>query len=513
MNLLAMHRAESGQRPGFWPGSLRAKSCRAWLVVPLCLGLLILAQALVTGCAVGPDYKRPEATTIPDAYSVATVDTNYGWKVAEPRGQLPKGNWWEVFGSPELNDLEAQAAIANQNLKAAVDRFYESRAQLNITRAGLFPSIDAAPSAARERISPNEPSVLTGKPIGATSTFNDFSLPLEFSYEVDAWGSVRRSVEYARDTSQASADDIATLDLGIQAAVASDYFNLRALDTEMAVLQSNILVFNRSLDLVISQRQGGIATDLEVAQAQTVLKTTEAQLPYVGLQRAQFEHALALLVGQPAPTFRIPVHVFKVTPPLIPAGLPSDLLEQRPDISASERTMAAANANIGVAKAAFYPTIILNGLGGLESVNAGSLFNASSHFWSVGPTLTLPIFEGGRLRAGLRLSEATYDEMVANYRQTVLTAFSQVEDSLAAQNLLANQYEAESAALVAARKQVEVANDQYREGLITYLDVATAQNTELGVEFSTVQIRGQQLVAAVSLVQSLGGGWQEPKRN
>ena len=508
MNLPAMNLAERGK----WPGILSAKSSRAPAGLLICLGLLIIIQAFVTGCAVGPDYKRPEATTVPGAYSVATIATSSDWKVAEPKGQLPKGDWWKMFNSPELNDLETEAANANQNLKAAVDRFDESRAQLNITRAGLLPSIDFAGSATRQRTSPNEPSILTGKPIGYGATFNDFTLPLEFSYEVDAWGSVRRSVEYARATVQASADDVATINLGIQAAVAADYFNLRALDTEIAVLRSNIQVFSRSLDLVISQRQGGIATDLEVAQAETVLKTTEAQLPYVALQRAQFEHALALLAGQPAPSFRIPAHVMRVVPPRIPVGLPSELLEQRPDVSAAERSIAAANANIGVAKAAFYPTIILNGLGGLESVNTGSLFNASSRFWSVGPTLTLPIFEGGRLRAGLQLSKTTYHEMVANYRQTVLTAFSEVEDSLASQNLLASQYEAESGALVAARKQLEVANDQYREGLITYLDVATAQSTELNIEFSTVQLRGQQLVAAVSLVKSLGGGWQEPKQ-
>jgi outer membrane protein, multidrug efflux system len=277
----------------------------------------------------------------------------------------------------------------------------------------------------------------------------------------------------------------------------------------MAVLRSSIHVFSRSLDLTISQRRGGIATDLEVAQAQTVLKTTEAQLPFVALQRAQFEHALALLVGQVAPTFRITEQPMNVIPPQIPAGLPSELLEQRPDISEAERIMAAANANIGVAKAAFYPTIMLSGLGGLQSINAGSLFNASSRLWSFGPTLTLPIFEGGRLRAGLQLSQATYDEMVNNYRETVLTAFQEVEDSLAAQSLLADQYLAESDALVAARKQLDVSNTQFRDGLITYLDVATAESTELTVEFSTVQIRGQQLVAAVTLVKSLGGGWVE----
>ena len=505
MNLFATNLAESWKRRGF----LSANSWQTRLGLPLWLGLFFIVQAFITGCEVGPDYKRPEVGGIPGAYNVASIYTNNNWKVAEPRGELPKGDWWKMFNDPELNNLETQAANANPSLKAAVDRFDEARAELKITRAGLYPTLNVDGSATRQRNSPNEPSVLTGRPLGQASTYNDFYGALDFNYEVDVWGSVRRSVEYARATAQASADDLATINLDIQAEVAVDYFNLRALDTEMAVLRSSIHVFSRSLDLTISQRRGGIATDLEVAQAQTVLKTTEAQLPFVALQRAQFEHALALLVGQVAPTFRITEQPMNVIPPQIPAGLPSELLEQRPDISEAERIMAAANANIGVAKAAFYPTIMLSGLGGLQSINAGSLFNASSRLWSFGPTLTLPIFEGGRLRAGLQLSQATYDEMVNNYRETVLTAFQEVEDSLAAQSLLADQYLAESDALVAARKQLDVSNVQFRDGLITYLDVATAESTELTVEFSTVQIRGQQLVAAVTLVKSLGGGWVE----
>jgi multidrug efflux system outer membrane protein len=255
-----------------------------------------------------------------------------------------------------------------------------------------------------------------------------------------------------------------------------------------------------------------VATDLDVAEAETVLKTTQAQLPAVALQRAQFEHAVALLVGQPASLFRIPERTLSTAPPLIPPGLPSELLERRPDISAAERRMAAANANIGVAKAAFFPTVQLNGLAGVESVNAGTVFNWSSRMWAVGPTLTVPLFEGGRLRAGLRLANATYEEMVANYRESVLTAFSEVEDSLAAQDLLASQYNAQSEALIAARKQLEIANNRYRDGLTTYLDVATAESTELTIEFSATQLRGQQLVAAVTLVKSLGGGWRDTMR-
>jgi len=461
--------------------------------------------ALLAGCAVGPDYKRPVATSIPGAYAGATN----GWKIANPQAQIPKGNWWEIFADVELNELENQASAANQQLKVAVARLDEARAQMDVTRAGLFPNVSASGSYVRQRVSPNTPSTITGTPSGTSSTFDDFYVPLSLGYELDAWGRVRRSVESARAQAQASADDLETIRLMIQAEVAVDYFSLRALDAEREVLDSSVEVFTKSLQLTRNLRAGGAVSDLDVAQAQTVLKTTEAQLPGVMLQRAQFEHALALLVGQSASTFRVAEHALSTAPPLIPPGLPSELLERRPDISSAERSMAAANASIGVSKAAFFPTIQLNGLAGFESLNSGTLFNWSSRLWAVGPSITLPIFEGGRLRAGLRFSQATYEEMVANYRQSVLTAFSEVEDGLAAQTLLANQYAAESEALVAARKQLEIVNNQYRDGLITYLEVATAESTELNVEFSATQLRGQQLVATVTLVKALGGGWQE----
>jgi multidrug efflux system outer membrane protein len=462
--------------------------------------------ACLTGCMVGPDYKRPAATAIPAAYAGATN----GWKVAEPQAQIPKGNWWEIFGDAELNGLERKASSANQELNAAVARFAEARAQMDVTRSGLFPNVAIGGSVTRQRSSPNAPSG-TGTRLGSSGTYNDFLVPLDLSYEVDLWGRVRRSVESARAQAQASADDVETIKLMIQAEVAVDYFTLRALDSERAVLNSSVEVFAKSLQLTRNRRAGGVASDLDVAQAQTVLKTTQAQLPAVALQRAQFEHALAVLVGEPASTFRIPERLLSVAPPLVPPGLPSELLERRPDISAAERRVASANASIGVAKAAFFPTVQLNGLAGLESVNAGTLFNWSSRLWAVGPSITLPIFEGGKLRAGLRLAAATYEEMVANYRQSVLTAFSEVEDNLAAQTLLASQYDAESEALVAARKQLEIANNRYRDGLITYLEVATAESTALNIEFSATQLRGQQLVAAVTLVKALGGGWTETR--
>ncbi len=457
------------------------------------------------GCiAVGPDYKRPEAARIPAAYAGATN----GWKVAEPQAHLPRSNWWEMFGDPELNQLEAEAAAANQQVKAAFARLEQARAITDVTRAGLFPNITLSTTTTRQRDSANQPSVLTGQPIGHGNTYNDFIVPLDLNYEVDVWGRVRRSVESATAQQRATADDLGTIQLIVQAEVAADYFTLRSLDSEKAIVLSTIEVFRKTLDLTRDRRAGGIVSDLDVAQSETVFRMARAQLPAIALQRAQFQDALAVLIGKPASSFKIPERALTIAPPVIPPGLPSQLLERRPDISAAERLMAAANANIGVAKAAFFPAIHLNGLAGIESVSASTWFAWPSRFWSVGPSLTVPIFEGGALRAGLRLAKAAYDETVANYRQTVLTAFGEVEDNLSAQNFLASQYEEQSGALQAANWQLQIADDRYRDGLVTYLEVATAQNTTLGLDLTTVQLRGQQLVAAVSLVKALGGGWQ-----
>ncbi len=469
--------------------------------------VVAVAGLLLAGCAVGPDYKRPQATaTMPGAYAGATNE----WKVAEPQAGAPKGKWWEMFGDAELDQLEANAVTANQQLKAAVAAFDQARALTDAARSGLFPHLAFSPSATREGDSLNRP--INGKAAGKSQTFsfNTFTAPLDLTYEVDLWGRVRRTVESSRSQEQASADDLENIKLGIEAEVAMDYFTLRSLDAQTVLLRTDIEVFQKSLELTQNRRDGGVATDLDVAQAETVLKTTQAELPGTLLQRAQFEHALAVLTGQPASTFTVTERPLEIMPPIIPPGLPSALLERRPDISAAERRMAAANANVGVAKAAFFPTILINGLGGFESVNAGTVFNWQSRFWSLGPSLTLPLFEGGQNVANLRASRAAYDESVANYRQSVLAAFADVEDNLAAQNFLSRQYDAEGAALEAARKQLEIANNRYKAGLITFLDVATAQSTELGVQSTTVQLRGQQLVAAVALVKSLGGGWQDP---
>jgi multidrug efflux system outer membrane protein len=462
------------------------------------------AVLAIGGCAAGPNYSRPTAP-VPETYAATNI-----WKVAEPRASLPKGNWWEIFGDPELNQLESDSAAANQQLKAAVAAFEQARAFADVSRAGFFPHIGLSPSYVRERDSAYRPvnGLNSGIP---NNPYNTFTVPMDASYEVDIWGQVRRAVESARASATASADDVETVRLGIQAEVASDYFALRALDGEIALLKSSVEVFQKSLELTRNRRAGGIATDLDVAQAETVLKTTEALLPDTRLQRVRTEHALAVLTGRVPSGFTIPEKPLTLAPPILPAGVPSELLERRPDIAAAERRVAAANASIGVAKAAFYPQVQLNGLAGFESVSAGTVFTWPARFWALGPSITAPIFEGGQLKASLRAARAGYDQTVANYRQNVLTAFGEVEDNLAAQQLLWTEYDAQIAALKAAQKTLEVANNRYRAGLVTYLEVATAQNSALDLERATVRLRGDQLIATISLIKSLGGGWQAPK--
>jgi multidrug efflux system outer membrane protein len=463
--------------------------------------LSIPAFVLLSGCAVGPDYRRPEATTIPPSYTGVTDQ----WKTAAPRAHLSKGNWWEMFNDPELNKLEADAAEANQDLKAALARFKQARATADVAKSGLFPNLGVSFLPTDQRDSENRP--VGGKP---GQTYDGYTLPFDLSYELDLWGRVRRTVESATAQRQASADDVEAVRLAMQAEVAADYFTLRALDADKALLLASIEVYRKSLELVRNRRAGGMVSDLDVAQAETILKTAEAQLPDTMLQRLKFQNALAVLTGKNASIFKVPEKPLDLGPIIIPPSLPSELLERRPDIAASERRMAAANANIGVAKAAFFPTIKFNGLAGFQSGDVSMLFDWPSRFWAVGPSLTLPLFQGGRLTANLRQAKAVYEENVARYRQTVLTAFADVENNLAAEHLLSSEYQQVTAALKAARKQLEIADNRYSSGLVTYLEVATAQNVALSFERTGARLRGQQLVAAVALVKSLGGGWNVP---
>jgi len=459
---------------------------------------LLLALA---GCVAGPDYRRPAAVPVmPPAYA--------GWKIAEPQADRPRGRWWELFGDPELNRLEADAAAANQELKAAVAAFDQARAGADLARAGLFPNVTLAPAATRERDSDNRP--VDAAPGGPLPAFSTFTAPLTAGYEVDLWGRVRRGVEAARAQVQAGADDIAAVQLALQAEVATEYFAVRALDAELRLLRDSVDVFRKALELTRHRRQGGVASDLDVAQAETVLKSTEAQLPALALQRARFVHGLAVLTGQPAPAFALAEQPLRTAPPAIPPGLPSELLERRPDVAAAERRMAAANAQIGVAQAAFFPALTLNGMAGLQSLEAGTLFNWPSRLWAVGPSLSLPVFEGGQRRAAVRQRQAAYNQTVAQYRQTALAAFAEVEDQLAAQALLAAQHEQARAALAAARKQLEIATNRYRAGLVTYLEVAVAQNLALQQERAVIGLHGTRLVTTVALVKALGGAWPPP---
>lgn len=460
----------------------------------------MMALALA-GCAVGPDYKRPAAAPVPEAYTGPSGE----WKIAAPGAHLPKGDWWEMFGDPELDRLETEAAAANQDLAAAAARLEQARAVADVARSGLYPNLGAAFLPVRQRDSKNRPT--GGKP---GQTYNSFTLPFDLSYELDLWGRVRRSVESATAQTEASADDVEAAKLAIQAEVAADYLTIRALDADKALLLSSIEVYEKSLALVRNRRADGMVSDLDVAQAETVLKTARAQLPDTALQRARFEHALAVLTGKNASLFHVEERPLEIGLLTIPPGLPSELLERRPDIAAAERRMASANATIGVAKAAFFPTVKFSGLAGLQSGDAGLLFDWPSRFWSVGPSVTLPLFEGGRLTANLRQAKAVYEETVAKYRQTVLAAFADVENNLAAEHLLASQYEEQTAALKAARRQLEIADNRYSEGLVTYLEVATAQNLTLTNERATARLQGQQLVAVVALVKALGGGWNRP---
>ena len=513
---------QTRQRHGLWQSSAalhttaQTKSGRGlahcktlwlveWLATSRQLVPLLLALMLFAGCVVGPDYHRPVAvTTMPDAYAGASNE----WKTATPQAHLPKGAWWEIFGDDELNRLEAMAAGANQQLQAAVARFAQARALADVARSGLFPRIGVGFSATRQRDSVNRPLATTGEPAGKSFTYDNFVLPFDLSYELDLWGRVRRQMESARATARADAADVESVRLAIAAEVAADYFTVRALDAEITALAASIEAYRKSLELTRNRRAAGLVSDLDVAQAETVLKTAEAQLPAITLTRAKFEHAVATLAGQPATMFHLPPVPLDRESPVIPPELPSSLLERRPDIAAAEQRMAAANAAIGVAKAAFFPVARFNGLAGFQSIDAGTLFDWPSRLWAVGPSVSLPLFEGGRRSAEMRRTKAAYQETVARYRDTVLRAFAEVEDNLAAQRLLADQYEQELAALASARKQLEIAQNRYRSGLVSYLHVTTAQNTVLERERAVARLRGQRFVAALALVKSLGGGWQ-----
>ena len=456
------------------------------------------------GCAVGPDYQRAPVET-PAAWKEAPPG---GWKEATPRDELAKGNWWESFGDPVLNDLEKRAGASNQNLKAALARVEQARALARSARADFFPTLVLNPSAIRTRESGNR-AVQPGTAPTQAYTSNTFNLPLDLSYELDVWGKVRRNVEAANADTQGSIAAYETVLLALKATVAQTYFNLRYLDADLAILKNNTEVLKKSLDLVLVRYRGGIANGLDVAQAETLLDSTRAQFIIEGKQRSELEHALAVLIGKPASEFTLGASTLSLAPPPIPPGLPSELLERRPDIAQAERTMAASNARIGVARSAFFPAIDLTGSVGQSSDKLATLLAGNSFTWYFGPSISLPVFEGGRLAAELTRTRAVYDEAVANYRQQVLVAFQEVEDGLSDLRILANQKAAQAKAVQASRRAREISAFRYKEGAALYLEVLDAQRTVLQNEQLEAQILGMQLVASVQLIKALGGGWQD----
>lgn len=479
------------------------------------ISTLALAAGLA-GCAVGPDYKRPPVTPNQQATQTFSDDSTNRvvWKIAEPAAHVPRGEWWQIFDDAELNRLEALAVTNNQNLVAAAARFEQSRLLVASARSQFFPQLTAGGTPNgdlnRQRTSYNQPN--SGKSSQATHTYNTFTAPIYLGWEVDLWGRVRRLSEGAHARVAAAADDLESARLTVAAEVANDYFLFRSLDAEHDLVTNTIVAFRRSLELTQNRRRGGVASDLDVAQAETQLRNAEAELPVIKLAAAQTLHALAVLCGQSPINFTVSTQVPSAMDiPTLPSILPADLLEHRPDIASAERNMAAANADIGVAKAAFYPALKINGLAGFQSVDSSSWFDWPSRFWSVGPNVELPLFTGGLNRAKLAAARAAYNETVANYRQTVLGAFGEVEDALAAQRLLADEWDAENAALTAARRSLEISENRYKSGLVTYLEVAVAQAVTLDHERSVVHLQGSRQAATVNLIKALGCGWSVAK--
>lgn len=452
------------------------------------------------GCTVGPNYQRASAP-VP-----AKWDVTEPWREGAPKDGIPKGEWWAVFHDDDLNALEKDALTANQTFQVAVANYNQARAAAAIQVATNFPTFGVSPSAQRQRLSGNRPAV------GATVqlqpiTQNDFTLPFTASYEVDLFGQRRRTIEAAEASFQSSAANLENVRLVITADLAGDYFTLRQLDTELGILNRTVDALTRGLELVQSRHAGGVASGLDVAQEETLLQTTRTQATLLLQQRKQSEDAIAVLVGKPAPNFHIENKEINAEPPPLDLGLPSDLLERRPDIAQAERQMAAANAEIGVAKAAYYPSLNLFGNGGWQAADIAKLANVASTFWAVGANVAESIFTGGQRRAQVQFAQGGYDASVASYRQSVLGAFQEVQDDVTGLTVLGQAHQTQQLAVDAARRTLDISEDRYKGGLVSYLDVVTAQQNLLTDEQEAAVIQGQRLVTSVLLVKALGGGW------
>ncbi len=466
----------------------------------------LLLVLLLAGCTVGPKYIRPAVPTTPNYKEEVpgSFKESDQWQPAHPADQTSRGNWWEIFGDPELNKLEEQIAGSNQNLKVAEARFREARAAIRFNRAAQFPAISTVPSASYVKnsdYSPNSPSKIQ------QSSKGDFVLPFDLSYELDFWGRVRRSVAAAREEAQATAADYETAKLSLEAELALDYFELRSADAQKQLLDDTVKAYTDNLQLTLNRFKGGVAPKADVAQAQTQLDTTRVQDTDVTVQRAQFEHAIAILIGKSPAEFSLAAMPLNYQPPSIPIGLPSELLQRRPDIAAAERRVAEANQQIGIARAAYFPTVTLGGTAGFAGTQGSNWFSWPSGFWAVGPALAQTLFDAGRRRATSESARANYDAAVATYRQSSLTAFQEVEDNVAALRILENETQQQEEAVASSKDSLQLFTNRYRGGVDTYLQVITAQTIELANERNAIDIQRRRLDASVLLIKALGGGW------
>ena len=486
--------------------------------------VLIMLPLFFAACSVGPDYVTPTAPVPVTAYK----DPG-DWKPAQPRDDMIRGKWWEMYHDPQLNALEDKVNISNQNVLQAEAQFREAAAAVKVARAAFFPTVTANPAYTMSQASQ---SLTSGGKSGSSSSSGTggtggagrsssqhvgatdvslYNLPVEASYMVDIWGSVRRNVEANTATAQASFANLENMRLSYQATLAQDYFSLRGLDAQEELLRTTVTAYQKFLDLTTNQYNSGIASQGSVAAAKTQLDTTKAQLINVGIQRADYEDAIATLIGKPAPDFTLKKLSLAGTPPPIPVGVPSTLLERRPDIAEAERQVASANASIGVQVAGYYPQFTITGSTGLEAIKFADLFSGPSFLWSVGPVIAQTIFDAGATHGRVQEATATYDATVANYREVVLTAFQQVQDDISGLRILKDEAAAEDEAVKSARQSVDISLNEYKAGTVDYLTVITAQATALSDEITAVNVRTNRMTTSVLLVEALGGGWTTSK--
>ncbi len=466
--------------------------------------MVVAASALLLGsCNVGPKYTKATVPTAP-SYSEQQPEKFKeapGWTPATPGDTKLRGDWWTIFGNQDLNDLEVQVAGANQTLRAAEGNFNEARSQIQVFRSNLYPTVGTGPSISHNRISANNPTGANGLQYGL------FSLPISVSFDADLWGRIRKTIASAREQYQAVGADLENVKLELQTEVAADYFAARTLDAQKQILDNNVVAYTKALDLNQNRYVGGVASKAEVVQAQTQLNQTQAQDIDVSVARTQYNHAIAVLIGRAPEGFTLATRPLGETPPAIPVGVPSQLLERRPDIAAAERQMASANEQIGIARAAFFPELVINATGGFQAGSIVNWFNWPSRFWAVGPQLTETIFDAGRRRAQVQIAQAGYDLTIANYRQTALTAFQEVEDNLSSLRILEQEQAKQHEAVESAQQSVALTTNRYKGGLVTYLDVVTAQTIALNNEQAEIGILSRRMAASVQLIRALGGGW------